>query len=80
MDTKIAAAKDEILGDAATAASQALEDRVGNIPADTTIAAYIDTAVGSGGTASAAAIATAKQEAIDTSNAYTDAALTVTEF
>ncbi|MBQ8507231.1 MAG: hypothetical protein IJ466_07380 [Clostridia bacterium] len=80
VDTKIAAAKDEILGDAATAASQALEDRVGNIPADTTIAAYIDTAVGSGGTASAAAIATAKQEAIDTSNAYTDAALTVTEF
>ena len=84
VDTKIATAKTEILEDAAEAAASALEDRVGSIPADTTIQSYIDTAIGSGGTASAAAIAAAKQEAIDTSKSYTDtqltAALTVIEF
>ena len=84
VDTKIATAKEETLEEAATAANQALEARVGTIPADTTIQAYIDTAVGSGGTASAAAIATAKQEAINTSKTYTDtqlsAALTIVEF
>lgn len=84
VDTKIATAKEETLEDAATAANAALEARVGTIPADTTIQSYIDTAVGSGGTASAQAIATAKQEAITTSNAYTDtqlsAALTIVEF
>lgn len=84
VDTKIETAKTEILEDAAEAASSALEDRVGAIPADTTIQSYIDTAVGSGGTASAQAIATAKQEAIDSSKTYTDtqlsAALTVIEF
>lgn len=77
---KIATAK----GEAISAANTALEARVGNIPAETTIQSYIDTAVGSGGTASAEAIATAKQEAITTSNTYTDtqinAALTVVEF
>lgn len=84
VDTKIATAKTEILEDADTAATNALEARVGAIPADTTIQSYIDTAVGSGGTASANAIATAKQEAIDASKSYTDtkltAALTVVEF
>lgn len=84
VDTKIATAKTEILEEAATAANEALANRVGNIPADTTIQSYIDTAVGSGGTASAQAIAAAKQEAIDTSKTYTDTkilvALTITEF
>lgn len=87
VDTKIAEAKADTLEEAATAANEALEARVGSIPADTTIQAYIDTAVGSGGTASANAIATAKQEAINTAKAYTDeqitnvyTALTVTEF
>lgn len=84
VDSKIATAKTEILEDAAEAAASALEDRIGSIPADTTIQSYIDTAVGSGGTASAQAIATAKQEAIDASKSYTDtqlsAALTVIEF
>lgn len=83
-DAKIATAKTEILEEAAEAAASALEDRVGSIPADTTIQSYIDTAVGSGGTASANAIATAKQEAIDASKSYTDtqlsAALTIVEF
>ena len=80
VDAKIATAKEEIL----TETSEALEARVGAIPADTTIKSYIDTAVGSGGTASAEAIAQAKQEAIDTSKAYTDeqvaAALTIVDF
>lgn len=87
VDTKISEAKAETLEEAATAANEALEERVGSIPADTTIQSYIDTAVGSGGTASANAIATAKQEAINTAKAYTDeqvasvyTALTVTEF
>ena len=83
-DTKIATAKTETLSEAATAASEALEARVGSIPADTTIKSYVDTAIGSGGTSSAEAIATAKQEAIDTSKSYTDtqitSALTIVEF
>lgn len=83
-ETKIATAKEEALTEAATAANAALEARVGAIPADTTIKAYVDTAIGSGGTSSAEAIATAKQEAINTSKAYTDAqlasALEVVEF
>ena len=84
VDEKIATAKSETLEEAADAANEALEARVGAIPADTTIQSYIDTAVGSGGTASATAIAAAKQEAITTANAYTDtqltAALTIVEF
>lgn len=71
-DTKIAEAKEGTLTEAATAASEALAARVGDIPADTTIKSYVDTAVGTGGTSSAEAIAAAKQEAIDTSEAYTD--------
>lgn len=84
VDAKISTAKEATLSEAVTAASNALATRVGNIPVDTTIKSYIDTAVGSGGTASAQAIATAKQEAIDTAKNYTDeqvaAALTVVEF
>lgn len=84
VDDKISAAAEEILAEAANAANKALNEKVGEIPAGTTIQAYIDTAVGSGGTASAQAIATAKQEAIDTAKGYTDtqivAALTIVEF
>lgn len=84
VDDKIATAKEETLTAAATAASTALEARIGDIPADTTIKSYVDTAIGSGGTSSAEAIALAKQEAIDTSKTYTDdqlaAALEVVEF
>ena len=84
VDTKIATAKEETLNEAATAASEALEARVGSIPSDTTIKSYVDTAVGSGGTSSAEAIATAKQEAIDTSKEYTDtqiaSAMSIVEF
>ena len=84
VDTKITTAKEETLSEAATAANEALEARVGDIPSDTTIKSYIDTAVGSGGTSSAEAIASAKQEAIDTSKSYTDtqiaSAMSIVEF
>lgn len=60
--------------------STALSERIGEIPDTTTVKSYIDTAVGSGGTASAEAIAAAKQEAIETSQEYTNTALTITEF
>lgn len=46
-----------------------------DIDASTTVKAYIDSAVGSGGTASAEAIAKAKSEAIAESKAYTDTQL-----
>lgn len=84
VDSKIDSAKTEILQSAAQSAKDALDAKVGDIPEDTDIKTYVDNAVGSGGTSSAQAIAKAKQEAIDTSKAYTDeqlaAALTVVEF
>lgn len=84
VDEKITTAKAEILKDAATAANNTLNERVGAIPADTTIKGYIDTEVGSVSTATTNAIATAKNEAITTSTTYTDnqiaAALAIVEF
>lgn len=76
VDQKISDAKVEI----GTEVDTKIAERIGEIPEDTDIKTYIDTAVGSGGTASAEAIAKAKQEAIDTSKAYTDSVITVTEF
>lgn len=72
VDTKISEAKVTILQEASEAANEALTARVGSIPDDTTIQQYIDTAIGSGGTSSAQAIAQAKQEAITVSKTYTD--------
>lgn len=84
VDTKIADAKAEVLEGAASDAAEKLNTRVGDIPAETSIKDYVDTAVGTGGTSSAEAIAKAKQEAIDSSKSYTDSqitsVLTVTEF
>ena len=57
-----------------------LAARVGEIPAETTIKDYVDTAVGSGGADVAEQILQAKQEAIETAQTYTDTALTITEF
>ena len=57
-----------------------LSEKVGDIAEGTTIKQYIDTSVGSGGTASAEAIAAAKKEAIETSKTYMDNALTIVEF
>lgn len=53
-----------------------LAERVGEIPAETTIKEYVDTAVGSGGADVAEEIASALAEA----KAYTDQSLTITEF
>lgn len=80
VDTKIATAKTETLETAASNAAEKLDARIGDIPTNTTVKSYIDTAVGSGGTASAEAIAQAKQEAINTSKTYTNTALTIVEF
>ena len=76
----IAINRQTVLESATNEASRLIEARVGDIDADTTIKAYVDSVVGAGGTASAEAIATAKQEAINTAKAYTDSALTVTVF
>lgn len=57
-----------------------LEERVGDIPAETTIKQYVDTAVGSGGADVAEQILAAKNEAIQTAKEYTDTSLTITEF
>lgn len=57
-----------------------ISDKVGEIPEGTSVKDYVDTAIGSGGTSSAEAIAKAKEEAIVTSKAYTDSALTIIEF
>ena len=51
---------------------QKIAEKIGEIPSGTTVKAYVDTAVGSGGTASAEAIAQAKQEAIQAAKEYTD--------
>ena len=60
--------------------SEQLEARIGDIDQETTIKEYVDTAVGSGGADVAQQILEAKQQAIETSNTYTDTALTITEF
>lgn len=60
--------------------TSAINARTGDIDTNTTIKDYIDTAIGSGGTSSAEAIAKAKKEAIETAEAYTDTALTIIEF
>ena len=80
VDEKIATAKSEILEEAATATDGAIKAKVGEIPEGTTVKQYVDTAVGSGGTASAEAIAQAKDEAIKASKEYTDGLLTIKEF
>lgn len=84
VETAITEAREVTLEQAAEAAAEALEERIGGIPADSTLKTYIDTAIGTGGTASAEAIAKAKQEAIEASNEYADEqianALRVTEF
>lgn len=80
VDGKIETAKEEILEEAASSASAALEARVGDIPKESTIKSYIDTAVGSGGADVGAQIEQAKSEAIQQAKAYTDSALTITEF
>lgn len=84
VDGKIDTAKGEILTSVEISIKESLEQRIGDIPNETTVKQYIDNAVGSGGTSSAEAIAEAKKEAIDTARTYTDEqlekALTIVEF
>ena len=87
VDTKIADAKVDTLAEATTAASEALEARIGGIPETDTIKQYIDRTASTGSADVSGAIAAAKEEAITTSNTYTDEqitnvynALTITEF
>lgn len=80
VDSKIATAKEEILEEAASDASAALAARVGDIPLESTIKSYIDTAVGSGGADVGEQIEQAKTEAIQQAKNYTDTALTIVEF
>lgn len=80
VDSKIADVKEEIAAEYDTAIDTKLARRVGDIPLETDLRTYIDNAVGTGGTASAEAISKAKEEAINTSKAYIDEALTIKEF
>lgn len=80
VDSKINTAKDEIAEAYNSAIDNKISSKIGDIPEGTTLKSYVDTAVGSGGTASAEAIATAKQEAIDSSKSYVDNALTIVSF
>lgn len=80
VDKKISASEAKVTAAAAADAAEKLAARVGDIPEETDLKTYIDTAVGSGGTSSAQAIAQAKQEAIDTSKEYTNSALQIKEF
>ena len=67
-------ALEQVIASQETSLKGYVEGRL-DIDENTTVKAYIDSAVGSGGTASAEAIAKAKQEAIAASNAYTDTQL-----
>ena len=67
-------ALEQVIAGQETSLKAYVEGRL-DIDENTTVKAYIDAAVGSGGTASAEAIAKAKQEAIATANAYTDTQL-----
>lgn len=80
VDSKISTAKPEFLKEAAQAASVALETRVGEIPSETTIKEYVDTAVGTGSGDMASEIAKAKEEAIKTAKEYTDSKLAIVQF
>lgn len=57
-----------------------LANKIGEIGEGVTVKEYVDTAVGSGGADVAEQILQAKTEAITESKAYTDTALTITEF
>ena len=80
VDTKIATAKEEILSEAATNAETAMNTKIGNIGAHATVAEYVESVVGAGGTDTEAQIA----EAVEESKAYTDeqlaSALAIVEF
>lgn len=76
VDTKIKEAKPGILSEAAQAANEALNTKVGDLGESSTVKDYVDKAVGSGG----ADIAGQINEALKQAKIYTDNKLTITEF
>lgn len=76
VDSKIAEAKPGILSEAAQAANEALNAKVGDLGESETVKAYVDKAVGSGG----ADVADQVDNAIKQAKAYTDEKLSITEF
>lgn len=76
VDAKIAEAKPGILSEASQSANEALNTKIGDLGESATVKDYVDKAVGSGG----ADIASQIDDAIKQAKAYTDKALTVTEF
>lgn len=80
VDSKIAAAKTDILSEAATAAGEALTAKVGAVPEEQTVKEYVDSVVGAGG----ADIAQQLADNLAAAKTYTDTqisdALTIVEF
>lgn len=76
VDSKISAAKPGILSEAAQAADEALNTKVGDLGESSTVVDYVKRAVGSG----SVDIADQINNAIKQSKAYTDGKLTITEF
>lgn len=76
VDSKISAAKPGILSEAAQAANEALNTKVGDLGESGTVVDYVKRAVGSGGVD----ITDQINDAIKQSKAYTDEKLTITEF
>lgn len=76
VDYKISAAKPGILSEAAQAANEALNTKVGDLGESSTVVDYVKRAVGSGGVD----ITDQINDAIKQSKAYTDEKLTISEF
>lgn len=76
VDSKISTAKPGILSEAAQAANEALNTKVGDLGESSTVVDYVKRAVGSGGVD----ITDQINNAIKQSKAYTDEKLTITEF
>lgn len=76
VDSKISAAKPGILSEAAQAANEALNTKVGDLGESGTVVDYVKRAVGSGGADVSAQI----DEALKQAKQYTDDKLSITEF
>lgn len=76
VDAKIKEAKPGILSEAAQAANEALNTKVGDLGESSTVKDYVDKAVGSGGADVSAQI----DEALKQAKKYTDDRLSITEF
>ena len=76
VDSKISQAKTEILEEAATAAGDDLNTKIGDLGESSTVVEYVNKVVGSGGSDVAQQI----DDALAQAKAYTDASLTITEF